>query len=166
MTWFDYAVIGLMLISLLLGLWRGLVYEILSLLGWPLAFMLSRLFAETVAPMLPVDNEQARNALAYVLVFVVALIVWAILVWMFSKLVKAVGMGWLDSILGGVFGVLRGALVILALVWMAGITTIPEQPFWRDAKLSETAENIALQTKIWLPDNIAQRIYYRNRSNY
>lgn len=164
MTGFDVAAAGIVLVSSLLGLWRGLVYTVLSLLGWPLAFFLSKLFAGSIAPMLPVSQETARIAAAYVLVFVVVLIVWSLLVWLLSKLVKAIGLGWLDSVLGGVFGVLRGAMVVLALVWMAGLTQMPEQPFWREARASRTAEDAALLTKNWLPDSIAQRIRYGARS--
>lgn len=164
MTGFDYTVIGIMLVSLSLGIWRGLVYEVLSLLGWPLAFMLSRQFAGSIESMLPVTNETARIALAYVLVFVAALIVWGILVWLFCKLVKAVGLGAFDSLLGGLFGLLRGILIILILVWLAGTSSIPEQPFWREAMFSKSAEDVALLTKIWLPDNISPRIHYGNRN--
>jgi membrane protein required for colicin V production len=163
MTGFDFAVIAILLASLLLGLWRGLVYEVLSLAGWPIAFVLSRMYAGEIAPLMPLMQETARIALAYVAVFVAALIVWAVLVWLFAKLVKAIGLGWLDMALGGLFGVLRGVLVILAMVWLAGLTSIPEQPFWRGAQTSRVAENAALLTKDWLPDSIAQRIHYGAR---
>lgn len=170
MTGFDVAAAGILLVSLLLGLWRGLVYALLSLLGWPLAFFLSKMFAGSIAPMMPVlshvegTQETTRIGVAYALVFVTVLIVWSVLVWLLSKLVKAIGLGWLDSVLGGLFGVLRGVLVILALVWLAGLTQIPEQTFWREAQASKTAEEAALLTKAWLPDSIAQRIRYRARS--
>lgn len=160
MTGFDIAVVVILLVSLLLGLWRGLVYEVLSLLGWPVAFVLSKLFAADVAPLVPVAQETLRITVAYALVFVAALIVWGVLVWLFSRLVKAMGLGWLDRVLGGLFGVLRGGLVVLALVWLAGLTDISKQPFWRTAQMSKAAEDVALLTKIWLPDNIAQRIRY------
>jgi len=162
MTSFDYALIGIMLLSFSLGLWRGLVYEVLTLLGWPLAFMLSRHFAGKLEPVLPVSMETARIALAYALVFVVALILWGMLVWLFTKLIHAVGLTMLDSILGGFFGLMRGALVILLLVWLAGATGIPQKSFWREAKFSGFAEQTAEFAKVVLPDNIAQRINYRN----
>lgn len=164
MTGFDYAVTGIMLVSMSFGLWRGLVYEVLSLLGWPLAFMLSRQFAGNLEPWLSVSGEAARAAIAYVLVFVAALIGWAVLVWLFVRLVKAAGLGALDSLLGSLFGLLRGALVILVLVWLAGTSSMPEQKFWRDAYSSLAIEDIALLAKTGLPDNIAVRIHYRNRS--
>ena len=164
MTGFDFAAIAILLISLLLGLWRGLVYEVLSLLGWPLAFVLSKLFAGNVAPLLPMAQEPVRITVAYALVFVAALIVWSVLVWLLSRLVKAIGLGWLNSALGGLFGLLRGVLVVLVLVWLAGLTHIPEQPFWRTAHLARTAEDAALLTKALLPDSIAQRIRYGIRN--
>ncbi|MDX8379633.1 MAG: CvpA family protein [Gallionella sp.] len=163
MTSFDYAVIGIMLLSFLLGLWRGLVYEVLTLLGWPLAFVISRQFAVNVEPLLPVTQDTARFVLAYALVFVVALIIWGMLVWMVAKLLRAVGLGFLDSILGGLFGLLRGVLVILVLVWLAGASSLPQQAFWRDAHFSRTAEEVAQLSKTVLPDNIARRIHYRSR---
>src|ERR1035437_1531296 len=121
MTGFDYAVTGIMLASMSLGIWRGLVYEVLSLLGWPLAFMLSRLVGGRLEPLLPVSQEAARVALAYVLVFIAALIAWGMLVWLFCKLARAAGLGVLDRMLGSLFGLLRGALVILFLVLLAGM---------------------------------------------
>ena len=164
MTGFDFVVIAILLVSLLVGLWRGLVYEVLSLLGWPVAFVLSKLFAGDVAPMMPGEQETIRAVLAYAAVFIVALIVWGVLAWLLSKLLKAVGLGWLDRVLGGLFGALRGVLVVLVLVWLAGLTHIPEQPFWRTAQTSRMAENAALLTKVWLPDDIARRIRYGARS--
>lgn len=164
MTAFDFALIGIMSISVLIGLWRGVVYEVFSLLGWPLAFVLSKYCAPRLAAMLPVNTEATRTALAYALVFIAALLVWAMLVWLLSRLIKAVGLGLVDGLLGALFGVLRGVLVVLALVWMAGMTHLPEQGFWRDAKFSSVAEEMALLTKLWLPDNIAQRIRYRAQS--
>ncbi len=163
MTEFDYAAIGIVVLSVLVGLWRGMVYEVLSILGWPIAFFASQYGAPKAAVMLPITTESTRNTVAYALVFIAALLVWAIIVWGLSKLLKAVGMGWVDSILGGCFGVLRGAMLVLVLVWIAGMTHLPEQKMWRDAKFSRDAERVAMLTKFWLPDDIAKRIQYRKQ---
>ena len=163
MTGFDFAVIAILLVSLLFGLWRGFLYEVLSLLGWPLAFLLSNIYAEGFAQHLPIQHEMLRTTGAYALVFIAVMIVWGILVWGLTKLLRAIGLGRLDRMLGGLFGVLRGVLVVLAAVWLAGMTDIPERPFWRDAKMSRGAEDVALLAKAWLPDIIAQRIHYRGR---
>jgi membrane protein required for colicin V production len=164
MTVFDYAVIAILLVSLLLGLWRGLFYELLSLLGWPLAFISSNMYAEGFAQHIPIQHEMLRATGAYALMFIAVLIVWSVLVWGLTKLLRAIGLGQLDRMLGGLFGVLRGVLVVLAVVWLAGVTDIPERPFWRDAQMSKAAEDVALLAKAWLPEDIAQRIHYRARN--
>ena len=164
MTGFDLAVIVILLVSMLFGLWRGLLYEVLSLMGWPLAFMSSNMYAEDLARHMPFNQEMLRTTVTYVLVFIAVLIVWGLLVLGLTKLLRAIGLGKLDRTLGGLFGMLRGVLVVLAMVWLAGVTDIPERPFWRDANISKPAEDVALLTKAWLPESIAQRIHYRARN--
>lgn len=159
---FDYAVIGIVVVSVILGVMRGAIYETLSVLGWPLAFFASKYFAPQCAEFLPVSTAIPRVSLAYVVVFIAVLLAWAVLVWLLSHLVKLIGLGMLDSTLGAMFGLLRGALVVLALIWGAGMTNVPEQRLWREARFSKTAEQVAVQTKDWLPDNIAQRIQYHH----
>ena len=163
MTGFDFAVIAILLVSLLFGLWRGLFYEVLSLVGWPLAFMMSNMYADSLAQHIPVKYDLLRTLGTYALVFIAVLMVWGMLIMGLTKLLRAIGLGRLDRILGGLFGVLRGLLVVLAAVWVAGMTEIPERPFWRDAQMSRGAEDVALLAKNWLPDNIAHRIHYRAR---
>lgn len=164
MTAFDFAVIAILLASLMLGLWRGLAYEIFSFLGWPVAYLLSKFFASSVAPMMPIAQEAMRMAVAYVVIFIVGLIAWSMLVFVLSKLVNAMGLGGLDTILGSVFGLVRGAMVVIALVCLAGLTKIPERPFWRDAQTSKVAEGFAVRVKIFLPVSVAQRIQFPHRS--
>ena len=173
MTGLDFAVAGVLLISMLLGLWRGLIYEVMALLGWPIAFVVSRLFVDdlvsllssVIEPSAPSSMQDLSLAAAtYALSFIAVLIAWAFLSKMLSNLMKAAGAGWTDMAWGGLFGTLRGVLVLLVLVWMVGLTNFPEYPFWRDAAARKTLEDTALFTKGWLPDVIAQRINYGIRS--
>lgn len=164
MTGLDFVFIAILLVSMLIGLWRGLLYEVMSLLGWPIAFVLSRLSAATLAPLLPVADESMRVTAAYALVFIAVMIAWGIVSKMMAKLLKAIGPDWADRAMGGVFGVVRGALVVLVLAWLAGLTLVPEQLFWRNALVSKTVEDIALLTKTWLPDDIEKRVKYGKRS--
>jgi len=163
MTGFDFAVIAILLVSLLFGLWRGLFYEVLSLLGWPLAFMLSNMYADSISQHIPIKNEMLRTLGTYTTVFIAVMMIWVLLVLGLTKLLRAIGLGRLDRVLGGLFGLLRGLLVVLVVVWLAGMTDIPERPFWRDAQMSRGAEDVALLAKTWLPDTIAQQIRYRAR---
>lgn len=162
MTLFDYAVIVITALSVVLGCWRGFAYEALSLLGWLAAYLLARWQAVKLAALLPVaaGTEVARIALAFVMLFVATLIVGGIVAWLVSKLVKWAGLGLLDKLLGGLFGMLRGGLLVLALVLLAGLTSLPGDPVWRDAMLSKQLESVAQVALGWLPDSLAQRIHY------
>jgi membrane protein required for colicin V production len=164
MTGFDFVVIGILLLSALLGLWRGLVHELMALLGWPFALILCKLFAGDLAPLLPLKQDTVRMVVAYALVFIAALIVWSVLTRLLAKLLKAVGTGWSDKLLGGLFGLVRGAMLLLVLVWMVGLTNYFQKPFWRDALTTATLERAALLTRSWLPDSVAQRIHYGIRN--
>jgi len=164
MTGVDFAVAAIVLLSALVGIWRGLIHELMAILGWPFAFVLCNLFSEQLSPLVPLKHEVARYVGAYAVVFIAALIVWSILTRLLVKMLKAVGSGWSDRVLGGLFGVLRGGLIILVLVWLVGLTNYFEKPFWRDALTTGMLEYAALRTKDWLPDGVAQRIHYGNRN--
>src|SRR3989338_7881346 len=107
MTEFDFVVMAIFLVSLLLGLWRGFIHEVLALLGWPIAFLLSNIYADNIARLIPL-HDTWRLTVVYALLFAVVLIAWGVLVMLLTKLLKAMGTGWSDRMLGGLFGVLRG----------------------------------------------------------
>ncbi len=163
MTAFDYAVLTVIAASVLLGLWRGVVSEILALAAWIVAFLVARAEASEVAGWLVgrIADPGMRLAAAYVLVFVGVLIVFAIARMLISLLLKAAGLGVLDRLLGGSFGVLRGLVVVLAAVLVAGMTPLPRADWWRDAMLAPPLETAVIATKPWLPAEAANRIRFR-----
>lgn len=160
MTALDYTVIAIIALSVLLGWWRGLVYEVLSLLGWVAAWLVARWFASDVAVLLPASlgTEAVRIAVAFALLFVATLIVSSIAAWMLSKLIKLANLGWLDGLSGALFGALRGVLVVLVLALLAGMTGMTKEPFWREARLGKPLEKMTLVSLAWLPDSVAQRV--------
>ena len=162
MTWFDYVVILIAVLSIILGWWRGMSYEVLSLAGWVLAYYVAHTFVKQALPLVPaaVTAESARSVLASAGLFIVTLLVSAVLAWSLSKLVKFSGLGVLDSLLGAVFGLMRGVLIVLVLVWLAGLTELPKQSFWREAMLSASLQKLALFTVNVLPDSVAKKISY------
>lgn len=163
MTGFDYAVLTVISASVLLGLWRGVVSEILALAAWIVAFLVARVAATEVAGLLTgqIAEPGLRLAVAYVLVFVGILLVFAIARMLISLMLKAVGLGLLDRLLGAAFGVLRGVLVVLAAVLVAGMTTLPKAEWWRGAMLAPPLETVVIAAKPWLPADAAKRIRYR-----
>ena len=163
MTVFDYAVLTIMSASVALGLWRGVVAELLALAAWIVAFLVARAVATDVAAMLTrqIAEPGVRLAAAYVLVFFGVLLVVAIARLLISLLLKAAGLGLLDRLLGAGFGVLRGLLVVLAAVLVAGMTPLPQAGWWRDAMLAPPLETLIIAAKPWLPADAAKRIRYR-----
>ena len=163
MTVFDYAVLTIMSASVLLGLWRGVVSELLALAAWIAAFLVARAVATDVAALLTgqIAEPGVRLAAAYMLVFIGVLLVVAIARLQISLLLKAAGLGFLDRLLGAGFGVLRGVLVVLAAVLVAGMTPLPQAAWWRDAMLAPPLETVIIAAKPWLPVDAAKRIRYR-----
>lgn len=162
MTGFDYTVVAVIALSVLLGWWRGLVYEVLSLLAWIAAVVVARLFANSLAPYMPsaLGAGAIKIAAAFAALFIVTLLVGSIVTWLLSKLVKWVGLSWLDGLLGALFGMMRGVLVVVLAVVLAGLTDLPQAPFWRNAWSSRPLADIALATSVWLPDSVARRLHY------
>jgi membrane protein required for colicin V production len=162
-TFFDYFVLAVMAISLLVGVTRGVVSEILALVAWVAAFIAARLWAAPVGNLLLADLPDPlwRQLAGFVAVFAAVLVGFALLRWVTTLLLKAVGLRPLDRVLGALFGVVRGMLVLLILVLLAGLTPLPQQQWWRQAIFAPPLETGVLAVKPWLPPELAKRIQYR-----
>ncbi len=162
MTWLDYAVIGVLVLSVAWGLWRGLVHEILSILGYVIAFLSANLLAGPLGPSMPeiIPSPELRVLAAFVGVFILALVAVALVTLVLTRLVRAVGLGALDRTLGGAFGVVRAIVIVVAAALLAGLTPAPRQPFWRDSVCGEPMTRAALALKPWLPATLAERLRY------
>ena len=162
MTVIDIAVLAIVGISVLLGVIRGLVREVLALVAWVGAFLAANLLTPEIAKLAPqaMASEEIRLLVSFVGVFIVVLIGLSVLAILASKLVRIAGLGVADHVVGGVFGVARGLLVVMILVLLAGLTTLPRQPVWRDGILSGPLETFAGHIKAWLPADLSKRIRY------
>jgi membrane protein required for colicin V production len=162
MTWLDYAVIGVFAASLVVGAWRGLVREVLSILGWVIAFLAANLLAGPLGPFMPqaIPSPELRVAAAYVAIFVSSLIVTTLLALLISRIVKATGLGGVDRMLGVLFGAARGVLIVMAAVLLAGLTSAPKQSFWRDSASGPYLVRAAQALMPLLPQTFAERLRY------
>ena len=162
MTGFDYAVLAVLGMSLLWALLRGFVRELVSLLGWVAAFVLSSLFAQDVARMFPESlGPMLASLLAFLAIFIGMWFVSGLVGLVLSSLVKAAGLGWTDRLLGAVLGLLRGLIIVVLAVMLGGLTPLPREPFWHNAMLSAPLETLVTAMKPLLPEGLAQRIRYR-----
>jgi membrane protein required for colicin V production len=162
MTWLDYAVIGVFAVSLVIGAWRGLVREVVSILGWVIAFLAANLLAGPLGPVMPdvIPTPELRVAAAYLGIFIASLIVTSLVGLLLSKVVNAVGLGGIDRLLGAVFGAARGILILLAAALLAGLTSAPRQAYWRDSASGPLLTHAAGILKPLLPQTLAERLRY------
>jgi len=162
MTWLDYVVTAVFAVSLVIGVWRGLVREVVSILGWVIAFLAANLLAGPLGPEMPaaIPSPELRLAAAYLAVFVVALVAASLAGLILSKIVKSVGLGGLDRLLGAIFGLARGLLIVLAAALLAGFTDAPRQAYWRDSASGPLLAKAAGALKPLLPQTLTGRLRY------
>lgn len=162
MTAFDYCVLAILGISVVLSLVRGVVRELVSLAGWIVAFMVANSFAAQFAPMLPslITGESLRMLLAFAALFLATLLAMGLAAMAASALTKTAGLGLADRFLGSVFGFIRGLLVVLLIVMAAGLTALPQEPFWRKAMLSGPLEMAVMMAIPWLPQDLSRHINF------
>jgi membrane protein required for colicin V production len=161
-TIFDYVVLFILVSSVVISTMRGLVKEILSLAGWVAAFIVANAFGAKLAPMLPsvIPGEALRLIVAFIALFLGVRVLMGLLALAIGALIEASGLTLADRGLGGLFGLGRGIVIVLAGVILCGMTSIPQQAFWKDALLSPMAETGARTVKPFLPAAFARHVQF------
>jgi membrane protein required for colicin V production len=161
-TIFDYIVIFVLAASIVIGLLRGLVKELLALAGWIVAFIAANAYAADLAQMLPtaVPGEPLRLILAFIALFIGVRLLMGLLGMAIDALVTAGGLTMADRGLGAIFGIGRGIVIVLAGVILCGMTSVPKQDFWTQALLSPWAESGVRTVKPFLPAALAQHVHF------
>ena len=152
LTWVDYCIVGIIGLSGLIGLIRGLVREVFSLAAWGAAVWVGLRYGGDVGVYLEaaMPLPSARAAVAFALLFVASLIVAGFVAFLLSKLIQKTGLSGTDRFAGLLFGIARGVLVVAVLVLLAGVTPLPEDPWWKASKLIPPFQSLSL----WLRDQI------------
>ena len=121
---------------MVLGAWRGLVYELLSVLGWAVSFYVAQWLAPDVATRLPIQSaaEPVRYAAAFVLIFIAAVFAAGLLAFLLKKLVEAIGLRPVDRTLGAAFGLLRGLILLLAATVVMNMTALKTSDWWQESQ--------------------------------
>jgi membrane protein required for colicin V production len=131
--WVDAALVGALLLSALIGLFRGLTFELLSLAGWFAAWFAALGFGPVLAPYLPIGDAGStlNRVAAFASVFILALLLWGLGARAVARLVKATPLRPLDRLLGAVFGIARGVLVLLAVTAVVTYTPLARTSAWQ-----------------------------------
>jgi membrane protein required for colicin V production len=156
MIWVDIVIPGIIAISALFSLMRGFVREALSLLGWVAAFWVALTFGKDVADLFltGISTPSLRMVVAFTTLFVVMLVITAILNRLAGSLVSKTGLTGTDRMIGMIFGVGRGVLIVAVLVFLASMTTIPQDPWWQQSVLVDVFHKLAL----WLRYTVAPEL--------
>ncbi len=152
MIWIDYAIIGLIAISSIIGLFRGFIREAFSLGLWIVAIWVGLSFSREFSSFLEgvIDYPSARIAAAFAVLFFVTLILGAMVSYLLGELVKKTGLTGSDRFAGMIFGIARGLVVVAIIIMLAGLTPLPEDSWWKESVLIPPFQSLA----VWLHDHI------------
>lgn len=163
MTGFDFALLGILGASTLLGVIRGLIKELLSLVAFGLAFLAAVWWGPSLAgfSMLNwVSHEYLRLGISYAALFVVTLLAVGLVNMAMAAMIRGTGLSPADRGLGAMFGFLRGVLLVLVLVVIAGYTPLPQESWWQQAMFSDQVVGVIQTLKARVPSPVDQWLPY------
>ena len=162
MNWADYFILGVLGLSVLIGLWRGLIAEVMALVCWAASFWVAWLFGDKLAAYFTsVEVPSVRLLLGYGLCFLAVLIAGALVSFLLRKLVAGSGLSGTDRLLGMFFGLGRGLLLVLIAVLLLGFTPLPRDPWWQQSQLLPGFRNGAEWLSAQLPESVVSHLDLR-----
>jgi len=162
MSALDWIVVAVLALSVVLAFFRGVVRELIALSAWVLGFIAAVAFTPALAAKLPDLGGGAAvpYVLAFIVIIIAALLLGSLIAWPLAKAIRVAGLGFVDRFLGGAFGLARGVLLVLALVLVAGLTSLPRTDWWHNSALAPALAAGALSLKRWLPAAWAEQLDY------
>ncbi len=160
--WVDYCIIGLIALSALIGLSRGLIREVFSLVIWGTALWLGLHYNHVFSVYLEhaIPAESVRLAVSFLVIFIGILLLGGMLVFLVGKLVDITGLGGTDRLAGLLFGIARGVLIVAVLVLLAGVTSLPADPWWKQSKLIPPFQSLALWLRTQIPSGLLAQVKF------
>ena len=162
MTWPDYAILGVIAVSILVGVLRGFIKEVFSLVVWVAAFLVAYHFADDVADLMAdaVTLPSARTAMGFAGLFIAVLLVGGLINYLLGKLVETTGLSGTDRLFGGVFGAARGLALVVAMLLVAGFTPIPADPWWKDSGTIDRMMPLVEWSASLLPEQVSEHLEF------
>ena len=162
MTSFDYIILLIIGISIVVSMMRGAVREVLAIAGWLAAFYVAKTYATQLIPLLPADipSESLKVLAAFVILFLGVLLISSLLCIALSGILKKIGHNWLNRGIGAVFGFARGLLIVCVLVFLAGLTSFPKDARWTNAMFSAPLEALVKAMLPLVPQTVAKNVAY------
>jgi membrane protein required for colicin V production len=162
--WVDLGLAAVLLVSAVIGVWRGLVFEVLSLLGWVVAYVVAQVAAPVVSSSLPIGapGSPLNYAAAFAISFIVTMIVWALLVKLLRAVLHATPLQVVDRALGAAFGLLRGGVVLLVIATVVLLTPMAQSAAWRQSSGALWLSSALQVLKPMLPEALGRHLPTRS----
>lgn len=152
--WVDLTLFAMIAVSVLVGLWRGLVFEMLAVLGWLAAYFAAQWFAPDLAPHLPIgaSGSALNHAAAFAVVFLLALVIWGVAARVVRMLVRAVPViSTADRLMGAAFGLVRAVVLLLVIATVVGLTPLTKSQAWQQSRVVVWSNGFLQSMKHVLP---------------
>lgn len=162
MLWVDYLILVIIVVSAVIGLFRGFFREVISLAAWILAFVVAITLSDPASHLLEgsVNTPSLRKAVAGTGLFVLVLLLGGIVNFLVGKLISGSGLAGTDRAVGSVFGVIRGAVLVIILMLLAALTPMPQDSWWQESRLIPHLQPYAVWTRDLLPAGIAEHFEF------
>ena len=162
LIWVDFVILGVVAISALLSLFRGFIREAFSLAVWILAFWISWTFFRDLSLRMEgfISTPSVRLGVAFAILMILSLTVGGLVNYLVIHLIKSTGLSGSDRFIGMFFGIARGVVLVAVLVLLAGLTPLPQDPWWSDSVLIPYFQELALWLRDLLPPEIADRFQF------
>ncbi len=159
-TTFDWILLAIVLLSMALGAWRGLVHEVLAVVGWIAAFVLAFKYGTWAGSMLPLSGagQGVSNVAGFACVFIATTIVCSLLTWVIKKMIESVGLRPVDRTLGAAFGIVRALVILLAVTTVVLMTPLKNGDWWQQSAGAGALSNLLKGIKPVLPTQLGQYI--------
>lgn len=138
MNWADWAIVSILVLSALISITRGFVKEALSLATWVAAVIVAMIFGERLAVLLidHIATPSLRELAAFAILFIATLLVGAMVSYLIGALVRVTGLSGTDRLLGMLFGLARGLIVVMALlILLPGVLPVTQDNWWQESAL-------------------------------
>lgn len=158
LTTIDFILLGVIFFSSLVSILRGFMKEMVSLMSWVAAFVISIFYSAHLAPLLPASIEipSMRLAIAFIILFILTLLVGGVINAVLGVLVKKTGLSGTDRSIGVVFGMVRGVFLVSVLILLGSLTPMPQDPWWKGSQVIHHLTPVALWLRDLLPNDLAQ----------
>jgi membrane protein required for colicin V production len=153
LIWVDYGILGILVLSMALSAWRGFIREALSLASWIAALVVAVAFSDAAAGLLVdhVSVPSVRLIIGFAVLFLITLLVGGLLSYLVSTLVDKTGLSGTDRAVGVIFGLVRGVGIVAVLVLLAGLTPVPQDPWWNQSLLLPRFVDLAILIRDLMP---------------